>query len=336
MCELPDVKFENFAAAKSCLQTTLAPIGAIIRDLAITKDQNGKAKWRCHITASKDFPTPIEANFVAVRAVLNRNVPHRGVLSTITRIVTFSTTETWMWEVTYTTKKTSKLVAAIKTINAAIKAIPSCLREQPAIRKAVVKRDNLVHLEKTKEKKRFFYQLRQSRKAATKQTEPTVNKGSHVDTVSPSGREQPKAPKGVSKTQPYGNFTKGEVILPGKSVRTKTMTHNVEPDYDRWDVKHLVYQLKAFSVQDVKCLHIISDCSAHTSRDYAAAVFHIKNRIPAVRKEHIPRLLQEGLEAMDITTSYLSSFSLQGDTFDRLQIHDHHFFQTDGHILCNH
>lgn len=75
MCNLPDVKFENFAAAKSCLQSTLAPAGAIMSRTAIEKDQNGKLKWLVYLAAPGKSLSPTEANSVAVKANLNQHVP---------------------------------------------------------------------------------------------------------------------------------------------------------------------------------------------------------------------------------------------------------------------
>jgi hypothetical protein len=65
-CNLPNVSFENFAAAKSCLQKTLAPVGAVVKRLSIQRDQNGKDLWRVVISATGACPASIVANFAAI------------------------------------------------------------------------------------------------------------------------------------------------------------------------------------------------------------------------------------------------------------------------------
>jgi hypothetical protein len=79
-CNLPNVKFENFAAAKAVLQKTYAPIGAIIKRLSIQQDQNGKAVWRACFSSTGTFPTPNISNFAVVRSRLNQCAPKRSVL----------------------------------------------------------------------------------------------------------------------------------------------------------------------------------------------------------------------------------------------------------------
>lgn len=319
MCNLPDVKFENFVAARSCLQTTLAPSGAVVGRISIQQDQNGKAKWRVNLSASGNFPIPNETNFVRVRAVLNQHVPHRGVLSTINLESDYSTTEGWNWEVTYSIKKVTKLRRAINTLSAVIKTATPCLKIQPTIRTAIVKKENLEKLETTKNRKRFFFNLRQARKSK----EP---KDTNVSSKTDASKKQ---------------FVKGETLLPTQTVRKSTNVHNIAPDYESWDVKGIIFSMKQFTVQDVKCLAIVNSCTGVNSGTdpvvYAAAVMHLKDRCAKISRQHIPKLLKEGLEQLNVSEAFLNSFKLKGDRFERLSVRDHHFYRgNDSHILCNH
>lgn len=321
MCELPDVKFENFAAARSCLQSTLAPIGAIVKSLSIQQDQNGKAKWRVHIAASGSFPAPTQVNFVAVRALLNQHVPRRSVLSTILLFAADSNVETWLWEVTYGIKKVSKLRKAITTLQTVINTITPCLKTAPLVQTAIKKKKSLEHLERTKKQRRFFYELRQLRKATKNVPKPEAK-----------------------HSQPYGQFVKGDVLHPIKreqnvtSTKSKGEGHNIRPNYAEWDVKHLMYQMKSMTLQDLKCLDIIHSCDDETKpEEYYAAVLHIKNRIPQIRAEHVPKLLKEGFENLGVTHEFIRAFTLKGDTFDRVIVKDHQvFYETGNHCLCTH
>lgn len=217
MCELPDVKFENFAAARSCLQSVLFPKGAILRDISIESDQNGKAKWRVHLASSGTFPAPTANQFVAVRAVLNQNIPARGVLSTIKLYTRFSTTEERLWEVTYSIKKVSKLRSAIATLTQTFKTLTPCLKQQPTIRAAIAKKDKLVQLERVKRDRVKFYQLRMAKRAA-KQAATQVKEEAKPQETSKQRTRENKSPS------QYGNFVKGEVLRPTKVDMKKTRT----------------------------------------------------------------------------------------------------------------
>jgi hypothetical protein len=74
-CDLPVLNTENSAAARCYLQITLAPVGAIIKKLAIRQDQNGKCGVWCLMLASgSSFPVQQVLNFVAVQTVLNQHI----------------------------------------------------------------------------------------------------------------------------------------------------------------------------------------------------------------------------------------------------------------------
>lgn len=183
MCEIPDVKFENFAAAKACLQTTLTPSGAIVQRLSIQQDQNGKAAWRVVLTSTQTFPAPDPANFIAVRAVLNRYVPRRAVLRTINLEEDESPTHAWRWEVCYGIQRTSRIRRAVDKLVAAISEAAPCLKSTAATTQMTQHVKRLQDLEKTKERRRFFYSLRKSRSQLKR---PSNELTSTTQSVTPS------------------------------------------------------------------------------------------------------------------------------------------------------
>lgn len=316
--ELPDVKFENFAAAKACLQTTLASTGALVKDLSILSDQNGKAVWCITISSSGTFPAPTPDNFVRVRAVLNQHIPHRGVLRQISRICKMSTTQEWLWNVTYGVKAPSKIRKAIVALTNVIKEVTPCLRSAPQLQTAIRKRERLSNLEQSKQKRRFFYQLRHKKST-------------------PSGEVRVKESKPDAK---YGNFLRGEVLRPTTAGRKQTKTKPcVKPDYDNWDVNGLFFYMKTLTVTDAKAMQIICACKGQLRDvgEYAAAVYHLKNRCPHLKAEQLPLLYKGTLERLNIDDRYIRSVTMASDLFARVSVSDHgYYYDNHNHVMCLH
>lgn len=312
---LPDVKFENFAAAKTCLQTTLSSTGAIVKTLSIQSDQNGKDAWAVTIAASGTFPAPTPENFVRVRAVLNQHIPNRGVLRQITRICQMSATEEWLWLVTYGVKKNSRIRAAITALNAAIRQVTPCLKTTPILQTAIRKKEKLTNLEQLKNRRRFFYKRRTAKKAVIT-----------TDTVSKSDAK-------------YSNFVKGEVLHPNKADRIQTKTHNFAPKYDEWDVNGLFFYMKNLTITDAKAMSIITSCKGQITdvQSYAAAVYHMKNRCPHMTKTQLPLVYKKTLERLGVDARYIASISLNSDLFSRVSVKDHgYYYNSSNHIMCSH
>lgn len=346
MCNLPDVKFENFVAARSCLQKTLAPTGAIVNKVSINKNQNGLSKWRVQLSASGDFPLPLLSNYVKVRAVLSQHTPKRGVLSTVTLECDYSTTEEWFWEVTYGIKKVSKISKALAQISDAIKTVTPCLKTQPLIRQGEKKMAHLRHLERTKSTARFFYKIRQEKKASKDVSKTQAKPSEKGDvlrqdqSVSKMTRTK-KASSDVSKTYATKQFVKGEVLHPTRKVSNVTRTPtNFKPNYEDWDVRSILYSLKTVTVMDAKALSIIRACDGNIgtrAQAYATAVFHLKNRCPELTAKQLPRLHKLVLEKLKIDEYYLQSIELRGDLFERVAVKDHSYYSSSrNHSLCMH
>lgn len=335
--ELPDVKFENFAAARRCLQIALSSTGAVVKDLSIQDDQNGKAVWLVTLTSSRSFPAPTPDNFVAVRSVLNQHIPHRGVLRQIHRICHMSTALEWAWTVTYGVKKASRIAKAIATLTKVIKEVTPCLKSSPQLQTAIRKRERLNNLEATKSRRRFFYNLRKS-------SHPTPNERRLSKETSASSSTQMtnrvlRDKNTRNKADAYGNFVKGEVLHHNKTALNTTKTPNVEPNYDRWDINGLIFYMKNITVTDAKALHIISNCDGMKGdyHEYAAAVYHIKNRCPQASREQIPLLYKSILERLNVDASYLGSVTLDNELFGRIRIKNHQYYATaENHTLCIH
>lgn len=313
--ELPDVKFENFAAAKSCLQTTLTSTGAIVKELSILSDQNGKAVWQVVLSASGNFPAPTPENFTRVRAVLNQHIPHRGVLRQITRICRMSTTQEWFWTVTYGIKKMSKIRRAITSLTAIIKEVTPCLKSSPLLQTAIRKREKLSSLEQSKERKRFYYQLRHKKSKVAQKSE----KESKLDAK-------------------YSNFQKGEVLHPTKASSNKTKT-NCAPDYERWDINGLFFYMKNITINDAKAMSILTSCDGKTvnAKEIAAAMYHLKNRCPHITKQQLPLMYEKTLERLSIDRDYIDSISMSSDLFERISVKDYpYYYDASNHTMCLH
>lgn len=303
--ELPDVKFENFAAAKSCLQNVLSPLGALVKDLSITEDQNGKANWTIILGSSGNFPAPTLANFVSVRAVLNQHVPIRGVLRQINRICRMSDTEEWFWSVTYGIKKMSRVRRAINQLSAAIATASTCLGNMPKVQTAIRKKERLSALEYEKNRKRFFYNLRHSRKEV--------------------------------KANKYSNFTKGETLIP-KETRT-TRKVNIKPDYENWDIHRIFFEMKNVTISDAKAMSILLSCKGQPTdiQNFAAAVYHLKNRCPQLTRQQLPLLFKKTVERLSIDEGYLYSISMSSDLFAKISVCDYSYYRGgNSHSLCQH
>lgn len=317
--ELPNVKFENFAAAKSCLQTTLTSTGALVKDLSIQQDQNGKAVWAVSLASSGNFPAPTPENFSRVRAVLNQHIPHRGVLRQIKRICKFSTVQVWLWEVTYGVRKSaSRLQRAITALNTVIKEVTPCLKSSPKLQTAIRKREKLSNLEQSKNRKRFFYNLRKKKSAPSGEVRSTESKPDAV----------------------YSNFVKGDVLRPTQagSIMTKTKA-NVAPDYNSWDINGLFFYMKTLTVTDAKAMDVIVSCTGdvNDTKEFAAATYHLKNRCPQLKAEQLPLMLEQTLERMSIDRHYLRSVALNSDLFAKVEVVDHSYYYNMGnHNLCLH
>lgn len=315
--ELPDVKFENFAAAKACLQHILTSTGALVKELSIMSDQNGKAVWSITLDTSGNFPAPTPENFVRVRAVLNQHIPHKGVLRQITRICQMSTVEKWYWNVTYGVKKTSKLRKAINALSAVIKEVTPCLRDAPRLQTAIRKRERLSNLEESKNKKRFFYQLRHKKPSPSGEVKI---KGSKLDVV-------------------HNNFVKGEVLHPKESNRNKTKTINIAPSYDAWDVNGLFFYMKNLTITDAKAMSILTSCNGRVEdvKEFAASIYHLKNRCPHVTRTQMPLLYEKTLERLGIDKRYIETMSINSDLFTKVSVHDYqYYYDTENHHLCQH
>lgn len=316
--ELPDVKFENFAAAKACLQNILTSTGALVKELSILSDQNGKANWVVYLSPTGSFPAPTPDNFVRVRAVLNQHIPHCGVLRQITRICKMSTTEEWLWMVTYGVNKTSRLKRAINALSSVIKKVTPCLKSSPQLQTAIRKRERLSNLEHSKNRKRFFYQLRHKKSAPSGE----------------AGKSESKADCAYST-----NFVKAEVLQPNKTVRKMTKTTHFAPNYDQWDVNALFFYMKNITITDAKAMHIITTCNGTLGdvTEYAAAVYHLKNRCPHLKATQLPQLFKGTLERLRIDESYISSVSMVSDLFTRVSVRDHsYYYASENHTLCSH
>lgn len=307
-CSLPDVKSENYVAARSCLQKTLSPIGAVVHDLSIQEDQNSNKLWRVTISATGAFPEPETGDFVMVRKLLNQNAPSRAVLRQVTRTIVFTSKPQTLWAITYGVKKETRIQRAVATIiNKVAKVVP-CLSNLPTISKQLKKCEKLSALEKSKEDKRKFYQLRQLKKA---------------------GRPEVK-------------FVQGETLYPttGKERPPLPVRHNAEPfTYAEMDLHTLAFQLRAWKLEDLQALSVIHRCKSTTQDPVATskligALAHIKNRCPAIRAQHVPKLLKMGLEAMGLTQELLSTFTLKTDISEKVQMK--HWGSVHIHTLCTH
>lgn len=297
-CMLPDVKFENFAAARSCLQTTLQPKGAVVRELSIQTDQNGKAKWRVTLAATGAFPSPAQHNFVAVRAKLNQCVPHRGVLSTIMLYEAYTQVREELWEVTYSVKKTTRIERAVKRVADCLAKTVPCIKTMPKIRSVLAKADKLTTIQYEKKRAEHFYQLRKAKKFVKGETlKPTVT--------------PPQKTRAVKSTK----------------------TINVTPDYDNWDVKAILYSMKNITVEDGKNLVAIESCTDPYNNDLIGPTAYIMQRCPGIKPSQIPRLTQEVLETLGMPKSFVGSLSIKSDFSSRITDTGTSFVQ---HLLCSH
>lgn len=320
MCELPDVKFENFVAAKACLQSTLSLIGGVVERISIRQDQNGRAVWRVTLNGSGNFPTPDPSNFIAIRAVLNRHIPKRGVLRTINLEVDMSPTQTWRWEVCYGIKKTSRIRQAIKSLKNVITTVTPCLQgtaETTQLRRQV---NSLEKLEKTKNDRRFFYQLRKKKgKTATAAVEP---KPAPRPTRTQPQKSRPTGFKSdsdaLSRAKKY-DFIKGETI-PGSAPEKKETSGsstNVAPEYNEWEIKNILYGMKRIEYEFIVALRTIMTCDckkmypsfAAQSR-YAWAVLTVRTYSERITAQNIKRVYEAALERAGISDEFVSTFTI--------------------------
>lgn len=338
-CNLPDVKFENFAAAKSCLQSKLQSIGGVVKRLAIVADQNARNVWRVILSAQNAFPQPAANNFVAVRALLNQHIPHRGVLRTINLECDMSTTEQWYWEVTYGIKTTSRIQKAIVQLKTIAKTVAPCLKTEPVIRRVEQKIEKLSSLEKSKNNSRFFYQLRKAKNALSRpklatQVEKT-NAASPVISKATTENSSDNRVAKERKSQPYGNFVKGEVLLPTKSDPDQTKTHNVAPDYNKWSIKRKLYSFKTIGFEEIHALHILQNCRKYGVAELLWATNKVKTTDSTIVASDIPELYAQMREKLNLSDAFLSRFKIKYTHVNRYDITNDEY-SIHHHVLCSH
>lgn len=235
MCELPDVKFENFVAAKACLQKTLVSLGGIAERLAINEDQNGKKVWRVQISAQGTFPRPQEKNFVAVRAVLNQHVPRRGVLRSITLDCDMGPTPSWRWEVSYGIQKPTRLQRAIKSLVVAAKSV-SCLEMQPVASEKARHAKRLSSFDTEQQKRRYFYELRNMKKSAR------VNNMANISQTQNQKISTP--PKSVKSSNVHGDTRS---TAQEKKQKIKTPPKSLESSNVHSDTRNTAQEKKTYA-----------------------------------------------------------------------------------------
>lgn len=363
MSDIPDVKFENFAAAKACLQTTLAPSGAVVRRLSIQRDQNGKAAWRVQLTSSDAFPMPDPANFVAVRAVLNRYVPKGAVLRTINLEEDESPIHSWRWEVCYGKQKTSRIRRAVNHLVNAIKEATPCLKATAETTQMKRHVERLEALERLKGKRRFYYDLRQSKKAlrtqqASKQlvaASPSnvtsqVKPKDSTRTVEPKKKNQETITTHHSKStitsttdaHGYGRFVLKEVI-PGTTSQASNSTNTLyKPNYDQWAIKNIVYGIKTINIELLTSLRLIVYCQCKTPAvylsfgqhvEYAYAISIVKAASERINGSNIRAVYLELLQRSGYTDSFVRTFKISERITERVAINIQPH-TSDVHIMC--
>lgn len=295
---LPDVKFENFAAARRCLQTTLQSSGAVVREVSIQEDQNGKSKWRVTLSATEQFPVPSPNNFVAVRAKLNQHVPHRGVLSTIMLTTAFSTHREDLWEVTYGIQKVSRIQRALTKVAEGIaKAVP-CMSNMPKIRRDIDKAEKLTKQAYQKKRACHFYNLRKSRKT----------------------------------------FVKGDTLMPTPALtqekkKVTPPTINKAPDYEQWDVRSLLYAMKNVTIEDAKNLLLLSQCRDPYNHEIVGATAYISQRCPGITPAQVPVLYNLVAERLRLDAGFISMLTIKSEFSSRVSMTCSTRVQ---HPLCSH
>lgn len=338
---LPDANVQNFAAARACLQSYLAPIGAIVQKLGIQQNQNGVSLWRVLLSSTLNFPSPTSANFTAVRAVLNNAVPQRGVLRTIELYVPNSQQPTWYWEVCYGTKTKTRGQKALKALKSVIRKVTPCLQGTAVQTLARTQHTALLRVVREKENSRKYYQIRQeklrqkanSKLADDKPKPPTVEKKSQQKTNSAPKKKRNTTSQPDGK---YNNFIRGPALKPARAEKPKVI--NIQPDYDQWEVRSILGRFKDVTVNDARALATIASCKSNgKSLEVTAASIYLKNRCPAIQARHIPDLLNQVVESLGVPLELIRAFKVKNDMVDKFIVHEHSVFSsTKAHFLCTH
>lgn len=338
MCELPDVKFENFVAAKACLQRTLSPIGGVVERISIRQDQNGRAVWKATLNSSGNFPTPDPASFIAIRAVLNQHVPKRGVLRTINLEADMAPTQQWRWEVCYGIQRVTRIRQAIKSLKQVIETVTPCLKGTAETTQLARRVTSLEKLEKTKNDRRFFYNLRKNKKknrVETSQTQPTTTPSETREQTVRAETPQTQLPATSSKTRKRAinlkrdlksdshalakgktfDFVKGET-LPGTLQKQKQPVA-IQPDYDEWEVKNILYSIKRLEYEFIFALHTIISCrckdmypSFSEQSRYAWAVLTVRSYSERIDAKNIHRVYKAVLDRAGVTDEFIATFAI--------------------------
>lgn len=309
-CVLPEVIPENFVACRTCLQSTMTPIGGVVRTLAISNKPNGSSTWRVTLSRSTEtnntFPDPDVGNFVAIRALLSQHVPAKGVLKTTERVMNYSTTTEWLWEITYGIKtKPSRVRKVLQTMAATIKNVTPCLAAAPKIRSLKKKAAKLSDKEKEASKRRYFFNLRQKR---VKKEEKPILKG----------------------------FVQGETLEPDYAPKPR---YNAVPHvYEDYSYNTVAASFGQLTIADAVALRHITLCGTNfCPQKYASALVHLKMRAPAIKAKHVPKLLEDALETLGLNVHVIDTISATNSLYVKTpQVRTSAYTDVLYHVLCEH
>lgn len=346
MCELPDVKFENIGAAKACFQSTLTPLGAIVRKLSMIQNQNGQLTWKINLTSERDFPRPVLANFFQVRTVLSKNTPVRGILRSINLECDESPSPEWVWVVTYSVQRISRIKKAISNIAKTISGLSTCLSDTAESTKLIRKTESLKELEKTKAKRRFFYNLRRS-KAKSQPNERSTDGSTPCRKVKSSPSKDQSANTSALKTKSgnktnYSNFSKGDTIPGTTSNSSKPKILAIAPKYDEWAIKSIVYEIKKIDIDLLTSMSLITSCkckepnvypSYEEQQRYAFAFSQVKLASERITAQNINAVYLELLQRSGYTKEFVETFQLSANRESKVILRTHPI-TASVHLLC--
>lgn len=327
MCALPEVKPENYAAAKACLQKYVSLQGGALHSLSIQEDQNGKREWVTRLRSVSRLPDPTMRDFKRIRTVLIQNLPERAILRTITVVVEYKETPMWLWEVKYTVKKISGISKTINTLKEALASATPTMEHTAKTTSVIRQLKELKTLDKTKNVSRYFYELRQRRKTARQQNKTGPHSRSPVTASVPRGQHLADPPK-------------KQEVQSDTATKPKSTYNAVPFDYHEMGKKRKLYSFKTLSLDTLIAMRTVTICDCRRagytntgSSGYAWAVSHLKQHCEDIAADDFPGIYQQALERTRLTDKFVSAYKIKASLEDKYEAVS--FLKAEDHVLCH-